>query len=256
LLIVVIAIAGLLFGQEAAQGRIVTELRGLVGGPVAAAIERMVEESRRTGAGAATGIAVATLLLGASGVFNELRGALNAMWNVPPGPSAGWIAVIRSRLLSFAMVLAVGFLLVVSLAFNAIIAAWDGALSRYLPDHAALLHHLNTAASFVVITALFALIFRFLPDVRMPWREVLLGALLTSALFNGGKYAIGLYLGKSSLGSVYGAAGSVVILVIWVYYAAQIFLFGAELTQVLHRSFTRPPEGARDSGTTEKAGGA
>jgi membrane protein len=238
LLVVAIAVAGLAFGQEAAQGRIVAELSGLLGDAGARALEGTVESSRQPAAGLmATMGALLTLFLGATGVFGELKGALNVVWDVrDDGPKPGFIiGMLRDRLWSFAMVLAVGFLLLVSLLVNAALAAAQGAFARYLPKPTLLLQGANTLASLAIITVLFALIFKFLPDARVAWNDVWVGAALTSLLFSGGKYLIGIYLGRSSTASVYGAAGSVVVLVVWVYYAAQIFYFGAELTQAYAR---------------------
>ena len=233
LLIVGVAVAGAVFGQEAAQGRLVYELRALLGDAGAHTVEDLVEHSRHLGSGlVATGIALVTLFLGASGVFVELKGALNVVWDVPPDrrPS-GLVGLIRERLASFAMVLAVGFLLLVSLLANALLAASNGVLARYLPSASALAELANAGSSFVMTTLLFALIFKYLPDCSIAWKDVWAGAAFTSLLFTAGRQLIGLYLGHSSIASAYGAAGSVVVLVVWVYYAAQIFLLGAELTQ-------------------------
>ena len=239
LLVVCIGICGFFFGAEAAQGRIVGELRGLVGEAGALAIEAMIESSRKAGTGImASAIAVVTLLIGASGVFGELKAALNVVWDVPaPEAKNGFLALgrnlLRERVLSFAMVLAIGFVLLVSLVVSAGLAAADGALHRYLTGWTLPLHILNTALSLTVVTAIFALMFKYLPDVRIAWRDVWVGAALTSVLFTIGKALLGLYLGHTSFTSIYGAAGSLVVLMIWVYYAAQIFFFGAELTQAV-----------------------
>lgn len=242
LLIVAIAVAGLMFGREAAQGQIVSQLQGLVGEAGARAVETMIENSRRPEAGAlATVVGLVTLLLGATGAFAELKSALNVVWDVKD-EGAGLAGLLRGRLWSFAMVLAVGFLLTVSLVLSAAVAAANG-LFESAGISPSLVHALNAALSFAVITVPFALIFKFLPDTQVAWRDVWAGALLTSALFTVGKFAIGLYLGHSSLASTYGAAGSVVVLVVWVYYAAQIFFFGAELTQAYaHRHGSRRAE--------------
>ena len=234
LLIVAIGVAGLAFGREAAQGQIVAELQGLVGEAGARAVQDMVEASRRPQAGIlATVIGVATLLLGATGAFAELKSALNVVWDVPE-QGGGLKALLLGRLWSFAMVLAVGFLLMVSLVVSAALAAADG-LFRWIGVPQAAAQLANAAVSFLIITVLFALIFKFLPDTEVAWSDVWAGAVFTSALFAVGKAGIGLYLGKSGLASTYGAAGSVVILVVWVYYAAQIFFFGAEMTQAYAR---------------------
>jgi membrane protein len=237
LLLVAIAIAGLVFGEQAAQGQIVAQLRGLLGETGALAVEQMVEHSRRPGSGLlATAIALLTLLLGASGVFGELKSALNVVWDVPESAGrSGLTGLLRDRLASFAMVLAVGFLLLVSLLASAVLASADGLLSSLIPGWVTALHLLNAALSLGTITVLFALIYKLLPDARIHWSDVWVGAAITAALFTAGKQLIGLYLGRSSFGSVYGAAGSLVVLIVWVYYAAQVFFFGAELTQAYAR---------------------
>jgi membrane protein len=211
----------------------VTEMRGLLGDPGARALEDMVEHSRKAESGLlASGIAVLTLFLGASGTFMELKGALNVIWDVGESERPhGLGGRIRERLASFAMVLAVGFLLLVSLLANAALAASGGLLARYLPEAGGLTYLASGVSSFAMTTVLFALMFEFLPDRRIDWKYAWVGAALTSLLFTLGRQLIGLYLGRSSVGSVYGAAGSIVVLVVWVYYAAQIFLLGAELTQ-------------------------
>jgi membrane protein len=237
LLIVAIAVAGLLFGEDAARGQVMAELSGLLGETAAMTIEEMLENSRRPGTGILAGVvALLTLFLGATGAFNELKGALNIVWNVPPDAQRrGFFGMLRDRFASFAMVLAVGFLLIVSLAVNAWLAAAHSWLERLFGESAWLLQAFNTALSIATITVLFALIYKYLPDTHIDWNDVWVGAAITSVLFTLGKYLIGLYLGRSSVASVYGAAGSVVVLIVWVYYAAQIFFLGAELTQAYAR---------------------
>ena len=255
LLVVAIAVAALVFGQDAAQGRIVAELSALLGEAGARALEETLESSRKptTGTLAALG-ALFTLLLGATGVFGELKGSLNVVWDVREDerPRRGFIVgMLRNRLWSFAMVLAVGFLLLVSLVISAMLAAAQGALGRHLPQPSAVLDYANTLASFAIITVLFAMIFKFLPDTKVAWSDVWVGAALTSMLFGTGKYVIGFYLGRGSVGSVYGAASSLVVLIAWVYYAAQIFFFGAELTQAYARR--HGSLAVKGSGSTEPA---
>ena len=247
LLIVAIAVAGFAFGKDAAQGRIVAELQGLVGPMGAQAVQELIKNSQRPEAGIfATIVGVVTLFLGATGVFVELKGALNLVWDVE-SPSEGIWGMVRSRLWAFALVLAVGFLLLVSLLVSAAVAATDTILARFVSEPSVVLHAMNTILSLVVITVLFALIFKFLPDTEVLWSDVWIGAAFTSALFTLGKFLIGLYLGHSSVSSVYGAAGSIVVLMVWVYYAAQIFFFGAELTHAYarrHGSWRERPQAA------------
>ena len=255
LLVIAIAVAALVFGKDAAQGRIVAELSALLGEAGARALEETLESSRKptTGALAALG-ALFTLLLGATGVFGELKGSLNVVWDVREDerPRRGFIVgMLRNRLWSFAMVLAVGFLLLVSLVISSVLAAARGALGRHLPQPSAAFDHANTLASFAIITVLFAMIFKFLPDTKVAWSDVWVGAALTSVLFGTGKYVIGFYLGRGSVGSAYGAAGSLVVLIVWIYYAAQIFFFGAELTQAYARR--HGSLAVKASGSTEPA---
>jgi membrane protein len=230
LLLAAIAVAGLAFGEEAAQGRIVTELESLIGRSGAEAVQAMIESSRRPSSGVvASLVALATLLVGASGVFVELKGALNVIFDVRDAPS-GLKGTLRARLAAFALVLAVGFLLLVSLIVSAALSAMGSRLSALVAEPF-VLQVLNAGLSLVVITVLVAMLFKFLPDTKLAWRDVWVGALFTSALFTVGKFLIGLYLGRSGVSSTYGAAASIVVLMIWVYYAGQIFFLGAELTQ-------------------------
>jgi membrane protein len=237
LLVVAVAMAGLLFGHQAAQGRIVEQIGGLVGPVAGEAIETMLVSARKPAQGLlATALGIVTLLLGASGVFNELKAALNTVWEAQPRPKRGLRGLLRDRLASFAMVLVVGFLLLVSLVVSATLAALTHTY-RGMFANAALLHALDLVVSLAVVTLLFAAIYKLLPDVepKPTWRDVWVGALLTAALFTVGKFAIGIYLGRGTIASAYGAAGSLAILLVWIYYAAQILFFGAELTQVYAR---------------------
>jgi membrane protein len=235
LLLAAIAVAGLAFGEEAAQGRIVAELESLIGRSGAEAAQAMIEASRRPSSGIVASLAaLATLLVGASGVFVELKGALNVIFDVQGAPS-GLKATLRARLAAFALVLAVGFLLLVSLIVSAGLSAMGSVIGGMIAEPSALLHVLNAGLSLVVVTVLIALLFKFLPDTSVAWRDVWVGAWFTSALFTLGKFLIGLYLGRSGVSSTYGAAASVVVLMIWVYYAGQIFFLGAELTQAWAR---------------------
>lgn len=238
LLIIATAIAGLAFGQQAAQGRIVGQIQGLVGREGAQLIETMIESARQPAQGfLAAAVGVATLLLGALGVFGQLQDALNTIWGVAPKPGRRLKRVIQERFVSFALVLGVGFLLLVSLVVSAGLAAVGEYSRGLLPDLAVILGIANTLVSLAVISLLFALLLKFLPATRIGWRDVWLGAALSSLLFTIGKYLIGLYLGRSGIGSAYGATGSLVVLLVWIYYSAQILLFGAEFTQVYARRF-------------------
>src|SRR5688572_12875390 len=233
LLIVIIALIGLFFGEDAAQSAIMGQISSLVGEQSAGAIKDMIQRAEQPSTGlVATVVAVITLLFGASGVFGQLQDALNTVWGVEPKEGRGVWGFIKDRFLSFVAVVGTGFLLLVSLVLSSALAALGKWFSGVLPLPEVLLQALNFMVSFVVITGLFALIFKVLPDARVAWRDVWVGAALTAALFTIGKFAIGLYLGKSNVASAYGAAGSLVIVLVWVYYSAQILLYGAEFTQV------------------------
>ena len=237
LLLIAIAIAGLVFGREAAQGEIFGQLRNVLGPQAAAAVQEMVKSAAKPKSGTlATVVGIVTLLFGAAGVFGQLKDALNTIWNVETKQTGGILPMIKDRFLSFAMVLGTGFLLLVSLVIDSAIAAAGHFLGNRMPGGETLWQAIQLVVSLAVVTVLFALIFRFLPDVHPAWRDVWLGALFTALLFVVGKFALGLYLGKSAVGSSYGAAGSLVVLLLWVYYSAQILFFGAEFTQVYART--------------------
>ena len=236
LILVVIAIAGFVFGREAAQGQIFAQLHGLIGAKGAEALQGMVASAAKPKSGMlATIVGIVTLIFGASGVFGQLKDALNTIWNVEPKKSSGIFGMIKDRFLSVAMVLGVGFLLLVSLAVDAAISGFAKFAGNRMPGGEALWQTLEMIISLCVVTVLFAMIFRFLPDVRIAWRDVWLGAAFTSLLFVIGKFLLGFYLGRAATSSSYGAAGSLVVLLLWVYYSAQILFFGAEVTQVWAR---------------------
>ena len=237
LLMIVIAIAGLVFGQEAAQGQIMGQIQGLVGEDSAKAIQSMIEEARKPAAGIlATVIATVMLLFGATGVFAQLQESLNIIWKVEPQPGEGLWKMLKDRFLSLMAVLGTGFLLLISLVISAGLSAVGATLAHVLPGPEYVLQILNVLISFAVVTLLFAMIYKLLPDTPVQWGDVWIGASITSLLFTIGKFFIGLYLGKSDVGVAYGAAGSLVVILIWVYYASQIFLFGAEFTAVYAKS--------------------
>ncbi len=234
LLLIAIAIAGFFFGEEAARGEIIGQIQGLVGREGAQAIQAMIQNANRPGSGGtiATIIGVIVLLFGASGVFGQLQVALNTIWEVKPKPGNGIKSFLQSRFLSFAMVLVIGFLLLVSLVLSAILTAVSHYFGSLVPGFVIVGQLVNFVISFGVVTVLIAAIYKFLPDVNIPWKNLWVGAGVTAVLFNLGKFLLGLYLGSSSVGSAYGAAGSLVVVLIWVFYSAQILLFGAEFTQV------------------------
>ncbi|HKZ06392.1 MAG TPA: YihY/virulence factor BrkB family protein [Methylomirabilota bacterium] len=231
-LVILMTLAGVMLGPGA-EARIVEQFRELIGPQGAKAIEATVRSARETSPGTAgLGLALVTLIIGLWGVFGELQDGLNTIWGVTPKPGRRFLDVVRDRFWSFAMVVGTGFLLLVSLVVTAWLAVMGAYLGYLLPAPALALEVINSLISLAVITVAFAVIFKLLPDVRIAWRDVWLGAAVTSLLFTVGKFLIGLYLGKSAVASAYGAAGSLVIIVVWVYYSSQILLLGAEFTKV------------------------
>lgn len=248
LIVIVIAIAGMWFGQEAAQEQIFGQLASLVGTEGAKGISGLLEAANKPREGMiASALAIVTLIFGATGVFVQLQDALNTIWEVKPKPGRGIWGFIRHRLLSLAMVFAIGFLLLVSLVVSAGLAAAGKWFEGAMPGGEQVWHILNFVLSFVVIAALFSLMFKYLPDVKIAWRDVWLGGTLTALLFTIGKFALGMYLGRSSVSSAYGAAGSLIVLLLWVYYSAQILFFGAEFTQVYANRFGKKLEPAENA---------
>jgi len=235
LLLIVISIAGLVFGDDAARGQIFGELQGLMGDAAARAIEGVLASVNKPAQSlTATVVGVAVLLIGATSVFGELQDALDRIWRAParPGGGSGPWNLLRTRLLSFGMILGIAFLLMVSLVLGAVIAAlgkwWGGVFG----DWEVLAQLVNAGVGFVLTTAVFAMIYKLMPRVQVRWHDVWLGALVTALLFTVGKFLIGVYIGKSGVTSAFGAAGSLVVVFVWVYYSAQIFLLGAEFTWV------------------------
>ena len=239
LLLIVISIAGLVFGEEAARGEIFGQLRQLMGQDAATAIEGVLASVNKPAQGmAATVLGVGILLVGATSVFGELQDALDRIWRAPSRErTAGWWNLLRTRLLSFGMILGIAFLLMVSLVLAAVISAlgkwWGGAFG----DWETLAQIVNLLVDFVLTTGVFAMIYKLMPRVQVRWHDVWLGALVTAVLFSVGKFLIGLYIGKSAVASSFGAAGSFIVVLLWVYYSAQIFLMGAEFTWVYARTF-------------------
>lgn len=233
LLLLATAVAGLIFGTEAARGELSQQMQGLLGKSGAEAVEALVASARKPHEGIlATVVGFVVLLVGAAGVFAELKSALNQIWGAEPRKTSGALEFLRDRLLSFAMVLAVGFLLLVSLVVSTVLSALEKFAAGYLPLPPLFLQLANVAVSFALIGLLFAAMFKFLPDRPVSFRDVWIGAALTSFLFAVGKLGIGLYLGKSAVLSSYGASASVVAVMLWAYYSAAIFFFGAEFTRV------------------------
>jgi membrane protein len=238
ILIISIAIAGSIFGEETAKGEIMRQFQDLVGSRGAEVIQTTLSNANTPKLkNIASLISVVLLLIGASGVFAQLQHALNLVWNVKAKPGKGISQLIRKRLFSFSMVLAIGFLLLVSLVVNAVLSALSNYASSWLPGFDFLWQIFNFVLSFLITTFLFALLYKFVPDVKIGWKDVIMGAGITALLFAIGKFLLGMYLGRGTFGSAYGAAGSLVVLLAWVYYSSQIIMFGAEFTQVYALKF-------------------
>jgi membrane protein len=242
LLIIVVAVAALAFGQKAAQGQLIWEIQDLVGKEGAQAIQGLIQSAYKPAAGTmATVLGLLTLVFGASAVVVELRDALNIIWHVPAAAAfsslRSFARLIEERFYLFGLILGVGFLLLVSLALNAAISALGSLFGSQLPVSESVLRLAVFLISFLVITFLFAAIYKFLPDTQLKWSDVIVGACFTSLLFTIGKQLIGIYLGRASFGSAYGAAGSLVIVLVWVYYSAQLFFLGAEFTKIYTETF-------------------
>ena len=259
-LVVAIAIAGLAFGPDAVQGEIVGQVRGLVGEEGGMAVQAMLEgASKKSESRLATAIGLLTFFIGATGAFLELQTALNGIWRVKPKEGGNWLKeLVVQRMISFGLVIGVGFLLLVSLLVSAALSALHRYMGAAYPELAEVWQAANVLVSFGVTTLLFAMVYRVLPDVQLTWRDVWLGAVVTACLFSVGKFLIGLYLGTSSLASTYGAAGSVVVLLLWVYYSSQLVLLGAEFTRAwveLAGERPRPMKHAKKDPAPEATGG-
>jgi membrane protein len=242
-LVVAIAIAGLAFGPEAVRGEIVGQIKGLIGVEGATAVQAMLEGAAKPSSSIpATILGIITFFIGATGAFLELQTDLDAIWRVKPKENQSFFkALVKQRLISFALVLGFGFLLLTSLIVSAGLAALHTYMGNMFPGVAVLWEAVNVVVSLAVISALFAMIYKVLPDVKLAWSDVVVGALVTAGLFTIGKSVIGLYIGASALSSTYGAAGSVIVILVWVYYSAQIILLGAEFTREYVERFGRKP---------------
>jgi membrane protein len=230
--LVVIAVAGLAFGEDAARGALSDELRGLMGKASADLVQTAVQSAGTRSSGTVASIIGGfTLLLTVSGVFGEMQSTLNAIWKAPPrGTTIS--RLLRARLASLGLVAALGFLMLVSLVISALLSALSNVINAALPFSAEMLETLNFVVSFALISVMFAAIYKVLPDVNLSWHDVLVGAVMTALLFTVGKFLIGLYLGRSMIASSYGAAGALIVALLWIYYSAQIFLLGAEFIKI------------------------
>ncbi len=245
LFMIAIFIASLVFDPTAVQTQMFSEVGGLIGKRSAEAIQTAMAAQYQTNKGfVASAIAMVTLIVTATGLFIELQDALNTIWRVEAKPGHGIMGFVRNRLMSFAMVVGIGFLLMVSLIVSAALAAATKYISGLLPGVGIVSEIGSAIVSFAVITVLFAMIFKVLPDVKIGWRDVWIGGAVTSLLFTGGKFLLGWYLGRSTTITAYGAAGSVVLVLLWVYYSAQILFFGAEITKVYASRFGVRPQPA------------
>lgn len=240
LLVVVIAVAGLVLGTDVAQQHIVAQIQGLVGSEGAQLVNTLLNNARNLNTNIlATVLGIAAIVLGATGVVGELKDSLNTIWNVAPKPENGLFGTMLQRVFSLGMVLGIGFMLLVSLVVSAALTALGTGIRGYFGEWVIVGQLLDLVISFGSVTLLFALLFKFLPDVKVAWRDVWVGSLVTALLFTIGKYALSLYLARGSVATPFGAAGSLVILFVWIYYAAQILFLGAEITQVYANEFGR-----------------
>jgi membrane protein len=239
LIMISLAVASLFFDTKMVDHHFFGQIEAMVGREGAEAIHGILTNAKQPTTGSlAASLGIVTLLFGASGVFGQLQEAMNTIWDVKPKPNAGIWGVIRSRFLSFTMVLGTAFLLLVSLLLSTVIGALTQHAGTLWPQTEAFIHLANEVTTFLVMTLLFAMMFKLLPDTPVAWRDVWVGAVLTAVLFTLGKLLIGLYLGKSAIGSAYGAAGSLVVLLVWIYYSAQVLIFGGELAHVLAKRRT------------------
>jgi membrane protein len=236
LLLICVAIASRVFSN--AEDQVVSQISSVVGPQGGQIIRQMIDNSNKgSGSIIATIVGIVLLVLGAAGVFGQLQDALNTIWEVKPKPGQGILANIKQRFLSFTMVLGTGFLLLVSLVISALVAGFGNWLNSHLPGGQLVGQLINLVPLLVVITLMFALMFKYLPDVEIAWKDVWLGAFITALLFSAGQFVLGLYLSFGNVGSAFGAAGSLVIVLVWIYYSSLIFLFGAELTQVYANTY-------------------
>ncbi|MGJ1366531.1 YihY/virulence factor BrkB family protein [Sphingobacterium spiritivorum] len=233
ILVLIISLAGVFFGQDAIEGKVFTEMKGLVGPSAARQIQEVIMNLKLSGkSNLALVVSIITLLIGATSVFGDIQNSINRIWHVRAKPKKGWVKVLKDRLLSSSLVISLGFLLMVTLVVNGVILAFTDRLQRYFPDITVhLLDTINFSISFGVIFILFGIIFRALPDVKIEWRTVRSGAFFTAVLFVIGRFVIGLYLQTSGTESTYGAAGSIILVLLWVYYTAAILYFGAIYTR-------------------------
>jgi len=233
LLMLLISLAGIFLGKEAIQGKVFSEINGLVGNSAAKQVQDMIKNLEMSGKTTMSVIiGFVTLLVGATSIFGEIQDSINIIWKVKAKPKRGWVKLLKDRLLSSSLIVTLGFLLMVSLVVNGALLALNNRLKTFLPDVTVTFFSvLNVVISFIVISVLFGVIFKVLPDVKIQWKQVRTGAIFTAVLFMIGRFVIGIYIEKTSSGSAYGAAGSLIVILLWIYYTAAILYFGAEFTQ-------------------------
>ncbi len=241
-LVLAVSVAGLVFSQPNAQHQVAQQLQSVVGQKAAGVVQSMMAAQTRSGSVIATALGIVVLLMGASGVFGQLKTSLNQIWKIRPKPGRAVAELLLDRALAIGLVLGIGVLLMASMVLTAVISKFYNAISRVISLPGFTARILDLGISWLVLTLLFALIFKLLPDVRVRWRDIWLGALVTALLFLGGEYVLGLYLGRQGTTSSYGAAGSVVLLLMWIYYSALILLIGAEFTHAYVRQTGHPVE--------------
>lgn len=238
-LLIIISLAGIFFGKDAVEGKIYAQLNGLVGSAAALQIQDIIsniEASQFTRSGAIIGVIV--LFVGATGVFTEMQDSINYIWSIKPKPKKGFVKLIFDRIISFSLIVSFGFILMVSLAVHALVDLLHDKLKMFFDEATVIIFQgVNYAMLLVIITTLFAIIFKILPDAKVRWKDAFVGATFTAVLFLGGKFLIGFYLGNSSIGVTYGAAASLVIILLWVYYTSIILYFGAEFTRIYTMNF-------------------
>lgn len=233
LLLLIISLAGAFFGKEASEGRIFEEINELIGSQAAMQVQQIISNLELSGKTTLSVIiGSVTLVIGATSIFGEIQDSINLIWKVKAKPQKGWLKLVKDRLLSGSIIIGLGFLLIVTLIVNGVLVALNDILKSYFPDFTIVLFNgINIVVSFLVITVLFGVIFKVLPDAKIAWKDVRAGAFFTACLFMLGRYVIGLYIVTTGAGSPYGAAGSIIIILLWVYYTAAILYFGAEFTR-------------------------
>ena len=242
LMIIIISLSGFFLGQEAAEGKIYGQLSGFVGSNTAVQLQDMIKHASLAGKSkVAAIIGGVTLLVAATTVFAEIQDSINTIWGLKPKPKRGWLKMLKNRFLSFSVIISLGFLLLVSLSISTLIDGFSQSLKQHFPDVTVIVFYvINLILTLFIITLIFAVIYKVLPDAKITWKDVLAGAIVTAVLFMIGKFAISFYISKSNVGSTYGAAGSLVILLLWVYYSAIILYFGAEFTKAYAVKFGAP----------------